>query len=259
MAARTDIDLETLQERGYVVLPDLVAPDLIDAFEAQIAAFVASQCARFGIAPRSADPFIEVFGRDRAYRKLVYRLMEELFVLQRMSLAVGQRLEDSGFLAWSGFKVPLIWPDIRADLPNDGSLLLRKHQDSASTRCHRAWRLWIPLRPADELRGTIKLLPESHLRGWLPHDAGDLLYPQVGPEHLEGLEEEVLSLPAGHGVLLNPRVVHESVPNRSERTKFTLMVQVQDLASVSDPKDVEDPLTAYTAIFEARARAREAS
>lgn len=252
------IDYDALEDRGFTIVPGLIGPDRLAAFEAQVAALGAAACRRLRITPTAEEPFVDLCRRGGGYWSLFYKLLERLFVLERMNTDVGERLAEWGFLDWAGFVSPAIWPDIRADPPDDGRMLLRVHQDFASTRCHRAWRLWVPLRRADPHRGTMRVYPGSHKHGLLPHDMDDARYPVAPERYWRDAPSEAIELPAGDGVLFHPLLLHESVPNRSARMKFTLLEQVQDLASLCDPDDPDDAMAGFIELTERRAAARAA-
>ncbi len=258
--ATSDLDFEALQSRGFLVLPNLVPQAHLDRFEHEIAVLSEGECRRLGTSPAGdVEPFIHLHRQGGEYWSLLYELLERMFVLNQIATDIGRFLEETEFLRREGIEVPLVWPDIRADPPHDSSRLLRIHQDFASTRCHRAWRLWVPLRPADEHYGTMRVFAGTHRLGLLPHRVDDPRYPTVDAEHWQDAPQETMVLPAGHGVLFHPLLLHESVPNRSNRMKFTLLVQVQDLASVCHPHDPDDPLSEFVSLTAVRrdARARE--
>ena len=236
------IDTGQLERDGFVILRGLVQAEEIAEFEALIARFSEAQAEKLGLQRRAAEPFIDLFSRGGEYTKLVYKLLEELFVLHRMSVRIGEELKTSGFLDWAKIEVPLIWPDIRADIPNDTLRLFPVHQDIASTKCGSAWRLWIPLRAANAVAGSMALYPGTHKNGVVPHNIDEPQKPLIDPQYYAGIEPTILDLPAGDGVLMNPLVLHASVLNRSARTKFTLMIQVQDYVSVLDPENEQGPL-----------------
>jgi hypothetical protein len=248
------IDTDQLQRDGFVILRGLIQPEELAEFESQVARFSESQIRKFNIPRVAQEAFIDVFRRGGQYTNRIYKLLEELFVLHRMSSRLGQELSTSGFLDWAEFEVPLIWPDIRADIPNDSLRSLPVHQDIKSTHCGKAWRLWIALRDADAVAGSMALYPGTHKKGVVPHQVKHPQRPLVEPEHYAGIEPIILDLPAGDGVIMHPLILHASVLNRSARTKFTLMVQIQDYASVVDPDDVQHPL-ADLVRFGAQARA----
>ncbi len=100
------------------------------------------------------------------------------------------------------------------------------------------------------------VFPGTHRQGAIAHNLDDPLKPYVEARHYAGVAGVVLDLPAGNGVLINPLLLHASVPNRSRRTKFTLMVQVQDYAAVIDPDNETDDLALFERIANSRTRAR---
>ena len=253
-----DINYNALEREGFTILGDLLCPKLLQDFEGAIEGFATSECERLGITPREGEKFIDLFHRGGSYWAQLYTYLEKLFVLQEMSVALGNLLRESQFLSWANIQTPLIWPDIRVDPPGDETQLLRMHQDFGSTRCHRAWRLWVPLGKADEHHGTMRVVPGSHRRGFLPHDVSDSLYPFVDTSQYNAKDSVAIEMEAGSAVLFNPMLLHESVPNHSQRCRFTLLLQVQDLDTLHNPDDPEDPIQSMVALTETRARARRA-
>jgi ectoine hydroxylase-related dioxygenase (phytanoyl-CoA dioxygenase family) len=252
-------DFSELDQNGFIIVRQLVAADDIAEFEDAVARFSRTQIEKRGIARRAGEPFIDVFLRGGAYTDRIYKLLERLAVLTRMSVGVERRLEAEGFMKWAGIEVPLVWPDIRADIPNDTVRALAVHQDFGSMQSHRAWRTWIALRPANSELGTMALYPGTHKLGVIHHNFEDKTKPVVDPAIYADVKPVVLDLPAGDGVILSPLCLHASVQNRSSRTKFTLMVQVQDYASVIDPDDAEDQYADFARFAAARARSRAAA
>ncbi|MGE0669190.1 MAG: phytanoyl-CoA dioxygenase family protein [Sphingomonadales bacterium] len=255
-ATLAPIDTDRLLRDGFVVLPGLLHPQEIADFEADIAALVASQLAALGLTPVHPDPFIDLFEVGGAHTDRLYTLMERLMVLQRIGARLGDELRQAGFLRWAGFEAPLLWPDIRADIPGDTVRQLPVHQDFGSTHCARAWRLWIALRPSGPETGTLRLYPGTHGRGFVEHNVDDPLDPHLEPRHYAGVEPLDLDLPAGGGVLFDPMIFHASVPNRSRRTKFSLMLQLQDLAAMIRPDAPGEAHASMLAVNALRAAAR---
>jgi hypothetical protein len=253
--SHVDIDFKGLEADGYTIVRGLVRLDEIREFEATIERLVQSQLSSLDIAPRHADQFIDVFKVGGRYTDRLYKLMERLFILQRIGVRLGDLLQSSGFYEWAEIDVPLVWPDIRADIPGDNGRLLPVHQDFKSTQCERAWRLWIPLRPSNAETGTMCLYTGTHKLGVVEHNTDNPHQPFVDEKYYRNAVPEVLDLPAGDAVIMNPLILHASVPNRSHRTKFTLMMQVQDLAAMINPDDTQNRYTMFSKI----AAAREAS
>lgn len=250
--SRGDIDFKRLDVDGYTIVRGLVRPDEIGEFEATIERLVRSQLTSLDITPSHADPFIDVFKVGGQYTDRLYKLMERLFILQRIGVRLGNLLQSSGFYEWAKIEVPLVWPDIRADIPGDSDRLLPVHQDFKSTQCERAWRLWIPLRPSNAQTGTMCLYSGTHKLGVVEHNTDTPRRPFVEEKYYRNAVPAVLDLPVGDAVIMNPLILHASVPNRSQRTKFTLMMQVQDLAAMIHPDDTRNRYTTFTRIAASR-------
>lgn len=250
------IDLDQLERDGFTIVRGMLDQQEIGDFEDTIETLVRSHLHTLGITPRHPDPFIDVFTVGGTFTERFYMLMERLFVLQRISARVGEVLRVNGFLDWARIEVPLLWPDIRADVPNDREHALPVHQDFGSIQCERAWRLWIPLRPSNAETGSMRLYPGTHKLGAVEHCTADPLKPHVDASFYQETTPVVFDLPAGDAVIMNPLVLHASVPNRSLRTKFTLMVQLQDLTSMIDPGRPRGTYGALTGTAAIRSAAR---
>ena len=131
------------------------------------------------------------------------------------------------------------------------------HQDYGTMRSHKAWRMWIPLRAVNEEYGTMKIVLGSHKLGVVPHDLSDPNYPVVNEYVYQGLPTHTLDLPAGSGVIFNPLTLHTSIPNRSNRMKYILLIQIQDHSAMVDPDDADDDMAILIRTTEAREIARK--
>jgi len=239
------IDFDELDERGYTVLHGLVDTDALACFETAIDAAARAQAAKYDIPLTSAEPFIDVMKKGGPYRTLVFGLAKYLRVLHQMCSGVNDRLEKDGFFDWSGQTTPLFWSTLRADLPGEDLYLLPMHQDFGSIRCEKSWRLWVPLRPVDADSGTMEVVVGSHRLGPLDYDFSDLKHTCVEASVYEGMATETIELSAGQGVLINSFIAHRSVPNQSDRVKYVLLVNLQDLATMVDPDDPEHEIAEF--------------
>ena len=251
------VDFKQLTRDGYTPIPGLIDTDSLEEFEAVIASLGDELVRRMRLTVVSKEPLIDLFRVGGDFRALLYTHLKHLKVLHAMSSKITQGFEEARFFEWMGAEAPLFWSTLRADIPGEETYLLPIHQDYASTRCHNAWRIWVPLRPVNENDGSMLIVPGSHRLGHLPHETGDPKFPFVETCHYEGLDPKVLSLPAGDAVLFHPLLLHRSVPSRSNRMKFVLLVQIQDLATLLDPDDPDDPLAEFLNVQRERDRARE--
>ena len=109
----------------------------------------------------------------------------------------------------------------------------------------------------------MEVVPGSHSRGPYPYSRGETPG-SAFIDHQEltrrGLAAQSLVLPAGDGVIFSPWLVHGSVPNRSDRIKWVLLLHVQDLAAFVNPDEPADPIRPFLDLMvRGRAAARPAS
>jgi hypothetical protein len=240
------IDFEALDTAGYAVLPGLVRPIELERFERDIDALGESLAERRRITVDGGEPIAAVLRQAGSGRGMLFDHIKHLFVLERTASEIAQALEDCGLFTHSRIRVPIAWPTLRADLPGERTYTFPLHQDYNTTRCATAWRLWVPLRAVDRHHGSMAVVPGSHRRGpW--RYVTDSSYPHIDPAEIAAakLETVDLELPAGDGILFDPRLVHGSIPNHSDRTKWVLLLHVQDMATFVNPDDPADPLQQF--------------
>lgn len=224
------------------MLPGLVSAADLAEFERVIGELCDAEIKKRGIKRQHADPFIDVMLADEKYRRYLFPLLRRLHILERISAEIGAQIAQNGFLNRHGYRAPLIWPYFRADLPHEAVYELRFHQDIVSTDSAKAWRIWLPLRDVDRHHGSIELVSGSHKLGWLAHSQGDMLEVLVDQALIPEERRVCIEMAAGDAVLLDPHIIHRSVPNRSERVKFVALIQVQDGAELLGPdKDTYKP------------------
>jgi hypothetical protein len=251
------LDLSALERDGFAVLSALVRPQELAGFEHDIELAGETLARQRGIARQSSEAIADVLKTAGRHRAMLFDHVKRLFVLERLSVEIGTALEQAGLFRHAGIAVPIVWPTLRADLPGESTYVLPLHQDYATTRCGTAWRLWIPLRDVDRHHGTMEVVPGSHRAGPFRYGDGPAL-PSIDRDELmsRGLTPQCLDCAAGDGVIFSPWLVHGSVPNRSLRTKWVLLLHVQDLAAFVNPDEPTDPVTPFLALTE---RARVAS
>ncbi len=250
------VDFDRLERDGFAVMRGVVLPDELARFEREIAIVGDRLATERGIKRFSDEAIAEVLVAAGPHRAMLFDHIKKLFSLARLSTELGTALEENGFFQRAGITVPIVWATLRGDLPGEGTYELPLHQDYATTRCRKAWRMWIPLRSVDRHHGTMEVIPGSHRGAPYPYVQGGRGSMSIEPHELteRGLSAQSLELPAGDGVIFNPWLVHGSVPNRSGRTKWVLLVHVQDLATFVNPDEPADPVYPFLELTE-RARA----
>ena len=249
------VDETDLRTRGFAIVPGALSSATIDELHATMGELDAALRARHGVPARHPEPLVDLLRRGGAYRTQMFSLLKNLHVVQRTSFELVERLRSGGLWTQMGMRVPLAWPTLRVDPPGEDSYLLPMHQDYGSTRCQTALRGWVPLTPASEDRGTMRVVVGSHALGPLAHDMSNPARPFVPPDRVADLPIETLACEAGTLVLFHPCLVHGSVAGRGQFMKIVLLLQLQDLATMVDPDDPDDPLRPWLDSAGARARA----
>ncbi len=256
------LDFDRLEQDGFSVLSGVIRPEELAGFEREIALVGEQLATQRGVERKSSEAIADVLIAAGPHRAMLFDHIKRLFSLTRWSTEIGTALEQAGLFRRSGIAVPIVWPTLRGDLPGEGSYELPLHQDYATTRCRTAWRMWIPLRAVDRHHGTMEVVPGSHSRGPYPYSRGEMpggAFIDRRELSQRGLASQSLELPAGDGVIFSPWLVHGSVPNRSDRTKWILLLHVQDLAAFVNPDEPTDPIRPFLELTErGRAPARPA-
>ena len=246
------LDFAALEDEGAVLVPRLLASRHIAAFRAAVDGAIRT------IAGNQQDPdaaLISIFRSEPGLRQAIYTGFQNLAVLHELSVAIHRWLQACRFYEWAGIVAPACWPGLRVDIPSETKFTLPLHQDFASTRSHRAWRAWIPLSDASERTGSLRYYPGSHKLGPLPHIV-DGTGGRVDANWVKDFDEHIVTGAAGDGLFFHPLVAHASVPNRGDAVKWTLLLQIQDVAAPVNPDDPNDALADFIRIHQARAATR---
>jgi hypothetical protein len=218
------------------------------AFEQQVARIAAIECRKHALPDEDADPIAPALRLGGAYRTMLFTKLKQLDVLREMTDAVVGRLRRGGLVERLGLELLCVHSTLKGDLPGDDRFFFLWHQDYLLTRSHRAYRLWLPLRPVNAIDGGMEFAIGSH-REQFPYADGAGNYPHIPAAAVDGrFATKVMDLPAGDGVLFDPRIVHRSVANHGRRTRFVLIVHLEDAAALAHPLDPTDPLAQFMMI-----------
>tara|TARA_R110001599_G_scaffold353742_1_gene596024 strand:+ start:6426 stop:7214 length:789 start_codon:yes stop_codon:yes gene_type:complete len=250
-------NIDELNANGYSIIDGLLTQSALDRFELTMQELTSELIKRRQIKALSDDPMIDLLNVGGEYREILFLQLKYLQVVQSISAEIGDKLHQAHFYDEMAMRVPLVWPTLRADPPNEETYLLPMHQDYGSIRSHRAFRMWIPLRDVSEEYGSMKVVVGSHKLGIAHHDLSNPYHPVVDESVYEGLSIHTLDLPAGSGVIFNPLTLHASIPNRSNRMKYILLIQIQDHSAMVDPDDADDEMAALIRTAQTREAARK--
>ncbi len=127
-----------------------------------------------------------------------------------------------------------LWTDkLNLKRPREGSGF-RWHQDSpywshVCGHCDRLPNVMITLDDADRENGCFRLVPGSHLEGFLPGlQDGTRLGPLfTDPAYFDEASQWLAEVPAGSLVVFDSHMVHGSEPNLSDRSRRAIVLTYQ--------------------------------
>lgn len=248
--------VDELEENGFTVLSRIANPEQIEEFWREVQALAEFHLVRKGQSNVSADALTQLLALGGEFRKLIFPNLKFLPTVQGIALNGERKVTELSLPKKLGMQFPIVNWSIKLDLPGEQRFLLPMHQDY-KTPCHRAYRLWIPMRDAGEDFGTMKYVPGSHRNGYTEHDVSDPALPKVPDTAYDLSDVGLLEIPAGDGFMFNPLLYHASVAAAKPVVKAAIIVNFWDLATLADPEDVHDPIPSRLAVGSARDRIRD--
>ncbi|GGD53469.1 phytanoyl-CoA dioxygenase family protein [Paenibacillus nasutitermitis] len=121
------------------------------------------------------------------------------------------------------------------------------HQDYPYWEGSHKYSVWIALDDATPDNGCLKILPGSHLKGFLHHGGGDHdgngFSSRLKDENIE--QSQIIDLPASRGtaIVFHDLLFHSSYPNRSGKDRVALISTYKD--GTQDDPDYEWAIAAF--------------
>lgn len=241
------LDFDALETDGFSRLPVSIPSESLAIFEEQIRRIGEIECEKHSLEPGDDEPLAKALKVGGEYRVMLFDKIKQLGILHEMTHNLMEELGNSGMIVRLGIEIPSFYQTLKGDLAGDDQFTLPYHQDYKLTRCHKAYRAWIPLRDANPVDGSIEFVVGSH-RKTFPFETDESGYRHIGERQIEGrFDTLTVDLPGGSGVLFNPLIVHRSIANRGTRMKFALIVQIEDAATLANPFEENDMITRLTA------------
>ncbi len=243
MTALTAEQIAFFHEQGYLLLPDLLDPAVFQPLIAEFEAIVDRFARQAHTDGRLHDPYADApFDRRMA---LIHAAMADASELWRA--VQGKNQKTAGMFAvithpaLLDVVASLIGPEIlahpqfnsRAKLPRHQATVVPWHQDLGYLHADAAEtpmvNFWIPLVDAPMETGPLQVIPGSHRWGLIPHTHVD---GYLGIPAAELPPHAVVDCPVmrGGALLLQHKTVHRSVPNVSERVRWSLDIRYSDPA-----------------------------
>ncbi|WP_339938519.1 phytanoyl-CoA dioxygenase family protein [Undibacterium luofuense] len=223
---------EQFEEQGFVILRQFLKPALFQEIKDEI-----NQVGRFIVDPRFD---FDVYQPDLMTPKKQSQLYDRLHYLPCLSRLSGnpdllQACRDLGIVQ----PVLMGCCNMRYDRPDDARHLFDWHQDTIYLLGSvNAVTIWIPFGPVDEHHGTIQVIPGSHHAGIHPFKK---ISDKTVEPHRQFLQRDlsfdgeiteppvtVQAVP-GDVIIFRQMLLHRSLPNLSDKVRWTAQVRVSDL------------------------------
>lgn len=236
---------QQFDEQGYVILRNLLGPEVIRDARAEMERFV-DQCAERLMAegkirdPLKNEPFETRLARlyerhlddaPKSYRRELH--LEGLFglffhpgLLDVVETFLGDEIR--------------LYPNytVRPKLPDHEVTRVLWHQDGGYTEAGgadgpvdtlRMVNIWTPLVPAREANGCMQFIPGTHKLGVVPHERRQH-YLEISADHLDARVRQAVSIEVDPGdiTLFHNLLFHQGLPNRSKTVRWSLDWRYQD-------------------------------
>ena len=246
-ATRTIENLQQeFEERGYVILPNVLEPEVIEGVKAAMEHLVEAEAQKLLGAGKINDNYADEPLATRLYRLYQNNLDEaprrfkpELHLSGMFPLFFHPRLLDivESFL---GSEIRL-YPNytVRPKFPEWAGHQVLWHQDGGYTEFGdpdnitvdklRMVNMWTPLVPVNVENGCMQFIPGTHLLGAVPHE-GRTHYLEIVQTTLAPLLDKAVDivLDPGDVVLFHNMLFHQGLPNRSGEIRWSVDWRYQD-------------------------------
>lgn len=225
-------------EEGYLVVEDLIAPQLLSDLEEGITAVIDELAAGLVESGKLSSSFAEAPFTSRLTKitaentAVITQITDgalaipAIFDLIRCQplLDVAESLCGPELIASSVYR-------LRPKLPDYGPGVVPWHQDSGyfEPYCDRSLILtcWVPLVDADARNGCLQVLRYGHRGAVVPHGFGPNHYLQIAEDDLPPGEIVTVPVRRGSVLLLTNLTPHCSTPNESDTIRWSMDLRYQ--------------------------------
>lgn len=215
---------EFYHRHGYLLFSDLFLPGEIQAIYNDVLEIFRNRFGGRDLQETIVDPYTSQ--RD-VWRTCAKQLQNSL-----LQLHAGTKPEIIQVLKKLGLQSPAAWvlPEVRIDMPLDQRYMQPWHQDWRSGQgSFNSVTIWTPLHDVTKDNGAIKLIPGSHLWGYLDVDViqDPVRYVMKDPPRKDE-PNIVAELKQGECILFSQMMVHASGINVSGKPRFTCQFRFAD-------------------------------
>ncbi len=234
-------EVKQFHEQGFLVVEDLIDPEMIASLESGITCEIDKECDRLLETGEISSNYAEL-----PFNKRLSKITDEnLSVVKRITdgalaipaifrliaypplLDVAESLCGSELIASSVYR-------LRPKLPDYGPGVVPWHQDSGyfEPYCDSSLILtcWLPLVDADAQNGCLQVLKYGHRSPVVPHGAGPHHYLQIEDQDLPAGEVVTVPVRRGGVLLLTNLTPHCSTPNNTDGIRWSMDLRYQSAA-----------------------------
>ncbi len=178
------------------------------------------------------------FFKNTKDRNSTYKKLQNLNSVRYLTHKVCQKLEKSKTYSKLGFKVPTITNGLILSLPDENENLNPLHQDIYNFLSFNFIKIWLPLTKVNNKNGSMVVYKSSNKLGFVEpkYKKDNSTYPEIEHKFTSGFKEIVFDLEPGDCVIFNPLILHKSVKNNSNVTRFNIGIDIQDFYINGNPK-----------------------
>jgi len=243
-------------QKGYFKIQNVISNNQIKRFNNDIDE-ICNNLSRHSNVEQDNNKFIKIF-KNTTSRKYLYILLQDFRIIKQISADIDKKLSEIGVYESLNFIAPSIKNALLISLPGETKYDNPLHQDIYNYHSKRFIKIWAPLTKVGNFEGSMQVFNASHKMGFIEpeyHNSPD--YPEIDDNLLRGIDSEIMDFEAGPVVLFNPLIVHKSVINQSNKVRFVLGLDIQDIAAVPMSNDEDSLITRMAQISQERKHRRE--
>ncbi len=231
-------DLKEFNKKGYQVINNVISKKLLNEFNQEINYFLK----KYKVSKKifKDDRFSALFKRFKN-RKAAYTLMQDLRSVKLISNEINNLLIKNRVFKKLKYKVPSIKNGLIISLPNENLYDNPLHQDIYNHYSKKYYKIWAPLTQVNNTNGSMRVFEGSHKQGYIKPQYKNLdYYPEIDESYTKNFKETIFDFKPGPIVIFNPFIIHSSVKNISNKTRFVVGCDIQDLVEI--PRDSNEKI-----------------
>tara|TARA_B100001029_G_C15045693_1_gene446940 strand:+ start:1124 stop:1879 length:756 start_codon:yes stop_codon:yes gene_type:complete len=230
-------NIKKFKRDGYFIIKNIIKPSKIKKFNQEI-----SQITKIISKENksSSKKFAEAFENSKK-RSIFYNLMQNTKIVREITNDINFYFEKNKIYNLLNFKIPSITNALIISLPGETKNLNPLHQDIYNFFSFNFFKIWIPMTKVDEKHGSMEMFKGSNALGYIKPKFINkyCTYPEIDKKIVKNYKSEILKLHPGSVVLFDPLIIHRSLKNKSNKVRFNIGIDIQDIKSTGDQSVID--------------------